>query len=75
MPLVSNVPFPNDKKWKKTFCPICGNECWETPQLRWAKKAGMVDKAACTECAISGKEEINDTNIRIIWRQIGRAHV
>lgn len=60
MPLVKNIPKPSNKQWVKTICPVCGHEYWETPQLRWAKKAGMVDKAACTECAISGKGEINE---------------
>ena len=60
MPLVKNIPKPSNKQWVKTICPVCGHECWETPQLRWAKKAGMVENAACTECAISGKGEINE---------------
>lgn len=35
MPLVKNVPEPQDKTWKKTTCPACGRECWDRLLPDW----------------------------------------
>lgn len=56
MPLVENVPEPKNRQWSKTKCPMCGRECWETVQFKWAKQVGIIDQAACTECALATKE-------------------
>lgn len=60
MPLIKNVPEPNNKQWVKTICPVCGRECWETPQLKWAKQDGIANEAACTECALSRKGQSDE---------------
>lgn len=53
MPLVDNIPKPKGSgQWSKTTCPVCGRECWETNQFKWAKQAGIVNEAVCTECAL-----------------------
>lgn len=52
LPLVSNVPKPKSKQWTKMKCPVCGCDCWETDTYKWAKQAGIIKRAACTECAI-----------------------
>lgn len=58
MPLIDNVPRPrNSGQWSKTLCPICGRECWETNTYKWAKQAGIIERSACTECALK-KEKI-----------------
>ena len=60
MPLVSNVPRPSDKTWKKTICPICGKECWDRP-LPDSFIEEMFDGKVCTMCALGavglGKKE------------------
>lgn len=58
MPLVGNIPKPHGSgQWSKTKCPVCGRECWETNQFKWAKQAGIVNEAAYTECALKGCSE------------------
>lgn len=54
MPLVKNISDPKSKTWTKTICPVCGRACWETDTYKWAKQAGIIKMAACTECAVSG---------------------
>lgn len=56
MPLFENVPNPKSGTWTKTKCPVCGCACWETDTYKWAKQAGIIKRAACTECAL--KEEL-----------------
>ncbi len=51
MPLVSHVPKPKDKAWKKTVCPNCGRECWDRPLLEGLIE-DMFDGKLCTDCAL-----------------------
>lgn len=51
MPLVSNVPRPSDKTWKKTTCPVCGKECWDRPLPEGFIEEMFVGKR-CTMCAL-----------------------
>lgn len=51
MPLVSNVPRPSDKTWKKTTCPVCGKECWDRPLPKGFIEEMFVGKR-CTMCAL-----------------------
>ena len=51
MPLVSNVPRPSDKTWKKTICPVCGKECWDRPLPEGFIEEMFVGKR-CTMCAL-----------------------
>ena len=59
MPAVKSFRNPEEVEkrnpgWKRTVCPECGGECFETEVARDAKKAygwPMV----CTHCAVSKK--------------------
>lgn len=52
MPLFKNVPNPKSGTWKKSTCPVCGSDCWETDTLQWAMQLGIIQRAMCTECAL-----------------------
>ena len=60
MPLVSNVPSPSDKSWRKVICPSCGKECWDRP-LPEGFAEEMFSGKLCTLCALwlvgEGKKE------------------
>lgn len=30
LPLVKNIPYPANDTWKKSTCPKCGAECWDS---------------------------------------------
>lgn len=53
-PLMSNVPV-GGPGWVLTTCPVCGRECWETPQGMELMAKDPTVRAACTLCALAGK--------------------
>lgn len=57
LPLVSIVPKPKSNQWTKTKCPVCDCDCWETDTYKWAKQAGIIKRAACTECALKATQQ------------------
>ncbi len=54
MPLVSNLPDANKiyDDWKKTSCPVCGSDCWESDTHRRILELEKDLKAVCTKCAL-----------------------
>lgn len=51
MPLKINVPNGNEG-WKLRNCPICNEECWESPQVEVVKSIYPDIKESCTKCAL-----------------------
>lgn len=50
LPMVTNIPVPGSKDWKKVTCPKCGADCWESDLARQVIHDGAA--AACTMCAL-----------------------
>lgn len=51
MPMKKNVP-EGGPAWRLVKCPVCGRECWETPEKVVAMQLEPKLMAACTECAL-----------------------
>lgn len=51
MPLVKNVPYPQNDTWKKSVCPKCHAECWDR-RLPPGFTEDMFFGKLCTECAL-----------------------
>lgn len=52
MPMKKNVP-EGGPAWRLVTCPVCGRECWETPEKVVAMQLEPKLLAACTECALA----------------------
>lgn len=52
MPMKKNVP-EGGPAWRLVTCPVCGRECWETPEKVVAMQLEPQLRAACTECALA----------------------
>lgn len=53
MPLKRNIPNPDPKSnWKEAKCPVCGKECWRTPEHDTLEQKFPI-RAVCTLCALT----------------------
>lgn len=55
-PMQRNIPVPKYSSWKLVKCPICGENCWETPTARSAMEAEPNLGYACTMCALKAQK-------------------